>query len=160
MPFHFVDRITSIVRNRSITTQRYLSSTEQYLKDHFPGFPVMPGVLILESAVQSASWLLRYSDEFDPCYLGLTEVSNVKFGQFVKPGDSLEIKADLISKDSGSSEFQARAFVNSKTALRVRFRLKKRPLRDTNERWGKTDKELKDLYQKRFRLIAREAALS
>lgn len=160
MAFHFIDRIVQITRNRSITALRYLSATEQYLKDHFPKFPVMPGVLILESAVQAGSWLLRYSEEFEPVYIGLAEVSNVKYGQFVKPGDKLEIKAELLGKDGDQSEFQASASLNGKAALRVRFRLKKRQLVGSNETWGKTDEEIREVYRKRFGLIAKEAILA
>ncbi len=120
----------------------------------------MPGVLILESAVQAASWLLRYSEGFEPCYLGLTEVSNVKYGQFIKPGDTLEIKADMLSSSGEFSEFQARASSNGKAALRVRFRLKKRALKDSNESWGKNESELKEIYRKRFDLISKEAVLA
>lgn len=160
MAFHFIDRIIQATRNQSITALRYLSSTEQYLKDHFPKFPVMPGVLILESAVQAASWLVRYSEGFEPAYIALSEVSNVKYGQFVKPGDTLEVKAECVGREGNFTDFQAQASLNGKPALRVKFRLKKRPLADSNETWGMTDDGIREVYRKRFELISREAALA
>ena len=160
MAFHFIDRIIRVTRNQSITALRYLSSTEQYLKDHFPKFPVMPGVLILESAVQAASWLIRYSEEFAPSCIVLSEVSNVKFGQFIKPGDTLEVKADLVGRNGDQTDFQAQAFLSGKVALRVKFCLKKRGLKDTNETWGKSDSQLREIFRKHFELIAKEAVLA
>lgn len=160
MAFHFIDRITQATRNQSITALRYLSSTEQYLKDHFPKFPIMPGVLILESAVQAAQWLIRYSEGFEPAYISLSEVSHVKYGQFVKPGDALEVKADWIGRKGDYADFQAQASLNGKPALRVKFRLKKRSLADSNEKWGLTDEGVREVYRKRFELISREALLA
>ncbi|MBI4971728.1 MAG: beta-hydroxyacyl-ACP dehydratase [Candidatus Omnitrophica bacterium] len=160
MAFQFVDRIVQINRNQSIKALRYLSSTEQYLKDHFRKFPVMPGVLILESTVQVASWLWRYSEDFEPACIALTEVSKVKYGQFVKPGDKLEIKADLIGQNDNESDFQASASLNGKAAIRVKFRLKKRPLVGSNETWGKSGEEIREIYRERFKEISREAILA
>ncbi len=160
MAFHFLDRISKLSRNQSITAQRFLSSTERYLKDHFPSFPVMPGVLILESTVQAASWLMRYSEDFEPACIALSEVSNVKFGQFVKPGDLLNIQADLVSQDEDQSEFQASATLNGKAAIRVRFRLRKRKLKGSNETWGKSDDEIREIYRDYFNLISKGAVLS
>ena len=160
MAFQFVDRITQISKNKSVQALRYLSSTEQYLKDHFAKFPVMPGVLILESTVQAASWLLRYSDNFEPSLISLTEVSNVKYGQFVRPGDKLEIKAELTGQNGNEADFQANATMNGKAAIRVKFRLKKRPLADSNETGGKTNEQIREIFRERFNSISREAVLA
>ena len=160
MAFQFIDRIVEINRNQSIRALRYLSSTEQYLKDHFPKFPVMPGVLILESTIQAASWLVRYSEDFEPCCIALTEVSNVKYGQFVKPGHRLEIKADVVGQNGNETDFQANASLNGKAAIRVKFRLKKRPLVGSGETWGKSNDEIREIYRERFKLISKEAILA
>ena len=161
MGFQFIDRIDHITRNQSITARRFLSSTEQYLKDHFPSFPVMPGVLILEAAVQAASWLIRYSEEFEPSCITLSEVSNVKFGQFVRPGDTLELKAECVGKNGDESDFQAQASLSGgKSALKVRFRLKKRSLKGSNETLDWLDDNIRKEFRERFRLIAKQAVLA
>lgn len=59
MKFCLVDRIESIQPGKSIVTAKNLSMAEEYLADHFPAFPVMPGVLMLEACVPSAAWLVR-----------------------------------------------------------------------------------------------------
>ncbi len=58
MKFLLVDRIESIQPGQRIVTTKALTLAEEYLADHFPAFPVMPGVLMLEALVQSAAWLV------------------------------------------------------------------------------------------------------
>lgn len=119
----------------------------------------MPGVLILESAIQAASWLLRYSQEFEPTCISVTEVSNVKFGQFVKPGDTLELKADLVAKQGEESDFIAHASLNGKGALKVRFRLKIESLMGRSKSLEYVDAHIRDEFRKRFDLISKQAVL-
>jgi 3-hydroxyacyl-[acyl-carrier-protein] dehydratase len=160
LAFHFVDRILELNSNQSITIRRYLSSTEQYLEDHFPKFPVMPGVLILESAVQAASWLLHHMEGFEFTYYSLTEATNVKFGQFVKPGDILEVKVDLIGEEGGNKKFKALASLNGKSALRVQFKLKGNSIRNIDQSSEYLDRGIRDQFKKRFEIIAKEAVLN
>ncbi|HWC90817.1 MAG TPA: beta-hydroxyacyl-ACP dehydratase, partial [Pirellulales bacterium] len=69
-----------------ITTIKSLSLAEEYLADHFPRFPVMPGVLMLESLTQTGAWLVRASEDFAHSMVLLKEARNVKFANFVVPG--------------------------------------------------------------------------
>ena len=64
MRFLLIDRITELEPQKSITAVKNLSLAEEYLADHFPGFPVMPGVLMLETLVQAGGWLIRHSEDF------------------------------------------------------------------------------------------------
>ena len=64
MRFSLVDRILTLEPGRSITAVKNLSIAEEYLADHFPGFPVMPGVLMIESLVQAGGWLIRETEGF------------------------------------------------------------------------------------------------
>ncbi len=59
MRFNLIDRIVAVQPGKSLLAVKNLTSGEEYLADHFPTFPVMPGVLMLQSLVESASWLLR-----------------------------------------------------------------------------------------------------
>ena len=68
-----------------------LSLAEEYLQDHFPAFPVLPGVLMIEAMVQSSAWLVRISEDFRHSMVLLKEARNVSYGSFVSPGDTLEI---------------------------------------------------------------------
>jgi len=127
--FHFVDRVLELNKGKSIVIQKDLSATEQYLTDHFPKFPTMPGVLILEAAVQAASWLLREGNNFETLHYSVRKISNVKFGQFVRPGDVLEIKVDLTKEEEGLFYFKAKASLDGASALRVQFSLKPQPIK-------------------------------
>ncbi|MHC4717931.1 MAG: hotdog family protein, partial [Planctomycetota bacterium] len=64
MKFHLVDRIESVEPGSRIVGIKSLSLAEEYLADHFPAFPVLPGVLMLESLVQTAAWLLRVEQDW------------------------------------------------------------------------------------------------
>lgn len=96
--FSFIDRIAEVEKDQSITAFFTLKGDEEFLKDHFEGFPVMPGVLLLESLKQAASLLLSGWEKSDPCSLRLDEVEEVKFGQFVRPGSLLRVVARVVGK--------------------------------------------------------------
>ena len=73
--------------------------TEEYLADHFPEFPVLPGVFMLEAATQAGAWLLRLSEDFAHSIISLKEAKNVKYADFVPPGQTLEVTVSIIKKD-------------------------------------------------------------
>ena len=59
MRFHLIDRIDGHEAGKSLRAKKFLALGEEYLADHFPSFPVMPGVLMLQAVVEAASWLWR-----------------------------------------------------------------------------------------------------
>lgn len=95
MKFDLVD----IVRERSddrIVTVKQVTAAEEYLADHFPGYPILPGVFMLESMVQAARRLL---DRPDGPRLVAGEIRNVKYGAMVRPGDRLIVEVTAKEKD-------------------------------------------------------------
>ena len=80
MRFQLVDRILEVEPGRRIRIVKNLTLAEEYLADHFPTFPVMPGVLMLQTLVEAAAWLLRISDDFRHSIITLREARNVKYG--------------------------------------------------------------------------------
>ena len=62
--FNLVDRILDVEGDRVIRAVKNLTLGEEYLADHFPTFPVMPGVLMLQTLVEAGAWLLRLTDDF------------------------------------------------------------------------------------------------
>ena len=118
-PFLLVDKILSYdLDARSIVAQKNVTINEPFFAGHFPGAPIMPGVLILEALAQAAGVLLGMILENDrdkkiALFLG---IQKAKFRQPVKPGDVLTLKADfsLISAKGGKAV--AQAFVDSQVA--------------------------------------------
>ena len=96
-PFLFIDKILKISEN-SITGLKYVSPDEPYFKGHFPGRPVMPGVLQIEAMAQAGGVLLLNTVPDPENYITLfMKMDNVKFKRPVKPGDTLIFKLELIS---------------------------------------------------------------
>ena len=108
--FSFIDSVSELKRNESLTAFLSLKGSEEFLKDHFENFPVTPGVLLLESLKQAASKLLTGSNPADDgSYFRLTEVAEAKFGQFVRPGSQLKVFVRLLSKnEEGAAVFEGR----------------------------------------------------
>ena len=106
--FSFVDRITEVKKGESLMATFKLKGDEEFLKDHFSAFPVMPGVLLLESLKQAASALLVSTfPGTGPYRLG--KVEEARFGQFVKPGSELGLSVSLRKTESDAYFFDARA---------------------------------------------------
>lgn len=106
--FRFVDRISEVKKNEGLTAFFTLTGREEFLLDHFEGFPVMPGVLMLEALIQASSSLLAYSSDFNHPAYRLESVGDVKFGQFVKPGTRLKLTVRYLGEQDGSSRVEGR----------------------------------------------------
>lgn len=111
MKFQLVDRIESLEPGRRIVTVKALSLAEEYLADHFPGFPVLPGVLMIEAMVQSAAWLVRLEQDFTRSIVVLAAARNVRYSSFVSPGRMLRCEVEAISIDDASARFKGSAAV-------------------------------------------------
>lgn len=100
--------MSEVEKGQSITAFFTLKADEEFLLDHFEGFPVMPGVLLLESLKQAACALLKRETGNDSFYR-LAAVHGVKFGQFVKPGSCFEISVRLTAREGQRADFEGRA---------------------------------------------------
>ncbi|MEI8344705.1 MAG: 3-hydroxyacyl-ACP dehydratase FabZ family protein [Candidatus Omnitrophota bacterium] len=98
--FGFIDQITAYQKGESLEALFTLKGQEEFLQDHFEGFPVMPGVLMIEAMRQAASHLLALSSNLQEPAYRLVRAENVRFGQFVKPGSLLRITAQLAAEQS------------------------------------------------------------
>jgi len=116
MRFSQLDRILSLEKGVSITAVKGLSLSEEYLQDHFPRFPIMPGVLMVESMFQASMWLVRASDEFKFSKIAMKEAKSVKFQGFVQPGDSLVVTAQIKSKKDNLTTLKVAGTINGKPA--------------------------------------------
>ena len=104
MRFTLIDRIVDFEPGVRITAVKSLTMAEEYLADHFPNFPVMPGVLMLEAMTQASAWLVRLSEDFAHSMVTLKQAGNVKYGQFVEPGQTLTVTAEILSQDRRGNE--------------------------------------------------------
>ena len=125
-----LDRITELELGKRITGVKCLSLSENYLRDHFPRFPVMPGVLMLEALTQACCWLVRASEDFEHSMVVLKEARNVKYTGFVEPGQTLVISATLQKQDEETATLKAEGFVNDAQAVSGRLILEKFDLAD------------------------------
>ena len=94
MRFHLIDRILELEPGKRIRMVKNLTLGEEYLADHFPTFPVMPGVLMLQTLVEGAAWLLRATEDFQHSVIVLRDARNVKYGNFMQPGHSMIITVE------------------------------------------------------------------
>ena len=114
-PFVMIDKIIDIVPGERVTAIKNVSINESFFPGHFPGRPVMPGVLILESMAQAGSFLVLNNLE-DPLSKGMffTGVDKSKFRRTVVPGDQLRLEMTLQKFRLGTVKIGGEAFVDGK----------------------------------------------
>ncbi len=121
MRFRMLDRITELVPGERISAQRLLTGREDYLADHFPLFPVMPGVLMLEAMYQASAWLIRSTDNFSHSLVRLKEARNVKYSDFVVPGQTLYVSAEILKREGLVTTLKVQATVHDSIAVSARL---------------------------------------
>jgi 3-hydroxyacyl-[acyl-carrier-protein] dehydratase len=114
-PFLLVDRVLSVEPGKSIVAVKNVSANEAYFVGHFPGHPVMPGVLVVEALAQAGGVLAwESSTEPDIWILYLVGLDNVRFKQIVRPGDQLVLKVNLVQRRRNLWKYEALAEVDGK----------------------------------------------
>ena len=114
MRFVLIDRIVEIEPEVRITAVKTLTMAEEYLADHFPNFPVMPGVLMIEAMTQAGAWLVRASENFRHSIVILKEAANVKYGQFFEPGQTMTLHAEIINRNNEETKLKASGTVEGR----------------------------------------------
>ena len=143
MRFTLVDRILDLQPGAKITTVKTLSLAEEYLADHFPRFPVMPGVLMLEAMTHASAWLIRVSEDFAHSVVVLKEARNIKYGAFVKPGQVLTITAEILKQDDRDTQLKVQGTVGGNVACGGRLVLERFNLSEKRPDMSATDAHLK-----------------
>jgi len=99
--FQLIDRIVDLkLAERKITTEATVPTTNTIFEGHFPGFPLMPGVLLIEAMAQTSGWLVVAANRFERMAF-LAAVKDAKFRMFVRPGQKLSVNATLEHEGSG-----------------------------------------------------------
>ncbi len=158
MRFTLVDQITRIQPGVEITTVKLLSLAEEYLADHFPRFPVMPGVMMLEAMTQSGAWLIRATEDFAHSMITLAEARNMRFRNFVTPGQVLSVRARIIEHREQTTQMEVQASVADNLAVGGRLVLVRRNLADDRPDLAATDEYIKQNLKSLFSVLDRTEA--
>ena len=153
MRFSFIDRIVELEPCVRITAVKSLTMTEEYLADHFPHFPVMPGVLMLETLTQAGAWLVRASEDFAHSMVVLKQANNVKFAQFVEPGQTLSVTAEVLKFDDGQVKLKAYGTVGGRVILSARLALSCYNLADNDPDCLQSDRATREELRKQFAIL-------
>jgi 3-hydroxyacyl-[acyl-carrier-protein] dehydratase len=114
-PFLLVDRIVELEPDKRIVGLKNVTINEPFFQGHFPGAPVMPGVLIIESMAQVAGVMIyRDLPDKDKKLIYFTGIESAKFRRPVLPGDQLRIEMELLNRRSNFGKMQGRATVDGK----------------------------------------------
>jgi 3-hydroxyacyl-[acyl-carrier-protein] dehydratase len=157
MRFTFVDKVIELQPGVSITTIKTLSLAEEYLADHFPRFPVMPGVLMLEAMTHAGAWLVRASEGFAHSMVLLKEARNVKFANFVVPGQVLTVTAEILKQDGREIQLKTQGVVGAGTAVSGRLILERFNLADERPEMAATDAVVRHKMRELWSLIYQPA---
>lgn len=95
-PFLMVDKVIDLEPNKRITAMKNVTVNEEYFNGHFPGRPVMPGVLIIESMAQAAGLLMLVEEEHKGKIPYFTGIDNARFRRPVVPGDQLFLEIEIL----------------------------------------------------------------
>lgn len=156
MKYRQIDRITSLEPGKRLTAERTLRAEEEYLHDHFPRFPVMPGVMMLEALHQAAVWMIRTGDNFQSPLVLLRETRSVKFGDFLSPGETLLITVESIKEDGNRTTVKASATKEGRVTVSARLILERCSTGDPEELG--TDVQVRELVESQFRELFGEVA--
>jgi 3-hydroxyacyl-[acyl-carrier-protein] dehydratase len=121
MRFKLLDRIVDLKPGVSITAVKGLALAEDYLADHFPQFPVMPGVFMLEAMTQAGAWLVRATDDFRHSVVVLREARNVKYADFVRPGQVLTATAEITGRTEHETKLKVQGTVDGRTNVSAKL---------------------------------------
>jgi 3-hydroxyacyl-[acyl-carrier-protein] dehydratase len=146
MRFQLVDRLLDFEPGKRIRMAKNLTLGEEYLADHFPTFPVMPGVLMLETLVEAGAWLLRLSEDYRHSIIVLRDARNVKYGNFMQPGFSLMVTAEMMETTPEAAEvvFKGKGEMDGASTVSAKFTLARYNLRDRNPALAAADKRIVD----------------
>jgi 3-hydroxyacyl-[acyl-carrier-protein] dehydratase len=153
MRFNQLDRITALENGASISAVKCLSLSEEYLQDHFPRFPVMPGVLMLESMFQASMWLVRSSENFENSTVVLRAAKSLKFQGFVQPGSSLSVLCEIKSKSDSTTKLKVVGSIDGKAAASGRLELASYNLADREDVDPAIDKYMIHQFKTKFQQL-------
>lgn len=156
MKFILIDKITELVPQQSLRAVKSVSLAEEYLGDHFPAFPVLPGVLLLEGLIESASWLVRQNQDFANSMVLLESAKNVKYKSFAAPGMQIEYAVTASAIEENTSSFKGIGSCQSEPIVEAKLTLRHFNLADENPKLAHVDGQIIENLKQRFKLLYAE----
>ncbi len=153
MRFILIDKVIEIEAGRRIKAVKSLSLAEEYLADHFPAFPVLPGVLLLEGLIESASWLVRITEHFAHSMILLEQARNVKYKSFLAPGSQIEYTVEAKTIEENISSFTGVGISGGVHIVEAKFGLRHFNLADKDSAMAAVDTKMIEELKKRWELI-------
>jgi 3-hydroxyacyl-[acyl-carrier-protein] dehydratase len=160
MRFCLLDRICSLEPDVEVTAVKAVSLAEEYLADHFPEFPVLPGVFMLEAAAEAATWLVRISENYAHSMIMLAEARSVKFTDFVTPGHELRLTVEQIKREGAQVHFKFQGEVETRLCVSGRLSLECYNLADDDPELAGLDARMIAHQRTLESLLTRGAALA
>lgn len=117
-PFLMIDEVEEYIPGESCTAYKHVKEDEYYFKGHFPGNPIMPGVLMVEALAQTGAVAILSMDENKGRNALFGGINNLKFKKQVVPGDILKLEVKIIKKKGPIGVGEALATVNGKIAVK------------------------------------------
>ncbi len=155
MKFILIDKIIELSSGEEIKAVKNVSLAEEYLADHFPTFPVLPGVLLLEGLIESASWLVRESENFTHSMVLLEQARNVKYKSFLAPGEQIEYTVQVKTIEENISSFIGFGQSDGKKIIEAKFALRHFNLAEEDPTMVSVDAKVIENMKKRFTLLWR-----
>lgn len=156
MKFVLIDKVTAFEPGKTLTAVKSVSLAEEYLADHFPIFPVLPGVLLLEGLVESASWLVRQNNNFAQSMVLLENARNVRYKSFAAPGMQIRYTVTAKAMEDNASSFSGVGVCGDEEIVAAQFTLRHFNLGEENPKLAHVDGQVVDNMKKRWKLLWQE----
>ena len=153
MRFILIDRIVSLETGKKIKAVKSVSLAEEYLADHFPTFPVLPGVFLLQGLIESASWLVRETENFAHSMILLEQARNVKYKSFLAPGSRIEYTVEVKTIEENVSSFSGLGESGGELIVEARLGLRHFNLADENPAMAAVDAAVIEEMKRRWKLL-------
>ncbi len=153
MKFSLIDRVIELDEGRRIVAVKAVSLAEEYLAEHFPTFPVLPGVFMLESMVQAARWLIYQAQDFASSLILLESATGVTYKSFVAPGHLLRVEVSCRDATSESSRFSGAGYCGDDQVVKGRFELRHSNLASRHPTMAAADELIIKMARQRWALL-------
>jgi 3-hydroxyacyl-[acyl-carrier-protein] dehydratase len=119
-PFLLIDRIVEFEPAKRLVAIKNVTINEPFFQGHFPGYPIMPGVLVVEAMAQAGGIIMMAAiPDRDKKLVVFTSIDRAKFRRPVTPGDQLRIEVDVLSFKTRAGRIEGRAYVDGKLACQA-----------------------------------------